>query len=115
MSEPEPIDYKVLSELQDLMGDAYTTVYEAFIRSSEENIADLEGAVGQKNYTDIERITHTLKGSASNIGAKQLSKISEEVMESARQGIDTDYTTYMIKLKNEYLIVSAFIQDLLTN
>lgn len=46
----DALDEKVVSELKGLLGDDFVTVYEAFVRSSDQGIQELNQAV---NSDDI--------------------------------------------------------------
>lgn len=109
MTEKEPIDQKVISDLQNLMGEDYLTVYEAFLRSGERNMADLSTAVENNEIAVIQTITHTLKGSSANIGARRLSEISKQMLDDARNGLAADYHSHLNHLKREYGMVRELI------
>lgn len=110
MNGNEPIDQKVVTELRELMGDAYLTVYEAFLRSGEQNMSDLAAAVADNKLENIKSITHTLKGSSANIGAKRLSEISMEMMEDARNSMVADYHSYLANMQQEFKRVCDMIE-----
>ena len=102
MSKLPPIDPRVVSELRGLMGDAYLTVYEAFIRSCDQNMTDLSAAVKTSELQLIQSIAHTLKGSSANIGAGKFSEISKRIMDDARNGLASDYRLLLDDLQQEY-------------
>ena len=109
MTDKDPIEQKVVTELRDLMGDAYLTVYEAFLRSVEQNITELVVAVSSNKLDEIQSITHTLKGSSANVGAKHLSEISKRMMEDARNGVAADYQSHLGHLQQESARVIDYI------
>lgn len=114
INDNQPIDPKVVADLHDLMGDAYVTVYEAFIRSSEQNMADLSTAVESNALEAIQAIAHTLKGSSANVGAKHFSDISHKMMDDARNSVSADYHIQLVNLTREYEKVRESIMTFLS-
>ena len=91
MAEMESLDSKTIVELQELMGDDYLTVYEAFIRSTEAYLSELEAAVKNNDVERIGVILHTLKGSSAKIGAVRFSEICKSFMEEAKNNAGCDF------------------------
>lgn len=106
------LDEKVLSELKGLMGDDYITIFEAFVRSADQSIPDLNHAVDANDLKKIEIIVHTLKGSSANIGAKKLSQICAEMLDGARNSITDRFNTYLESINSEYDKVKESIKGL---
>lgn len=55
---------------------------ERFVKKfpNDKTFEELDAAVGDKRYGDVERSAHTLKGIASNLGFQYLSDLSAEVV-----------------------------------
>jgi len=107
------LDKKVVSELQELIGDDYLTVFEAFLRTADQSMKDLTNAIESEDVKTVEMITHTLKGSSANIGAKQLSRLSELALTDARKSITDNFASHLSNIQAEYGDVSKAIHDLL--
>lgn len=102
----------VVSNLKDLMGEDYITVYEVFIRSSINNMLELEEAVDNNDHRGIEKMSHTLKGSAANIGGHKFSSLSQNMMEYARNGGGNEYKTMLLQLNEEFVKLKTSILEL---
>ena len=106
------LDERVLSELKTLMGDEYIAVYSAFIRTADQAIPRLGRAVEFDDSKTIETIVHTLKGSSANIGAKEMSQICSDMLDSVRKSVTDGFSAYFEKLDLEYEKVKASIEKL---
>jgi diguanylate cyclase (GGDEF)-like protein len=69
----------LLSELRDAIGDALPTVIRTFISDSARYFVDLRDAISQRDTARIRDLAHTLKGSASNLGAEMLTDLALRV------------------------------------
>jgi len=78
------LDDKVVTELKELMGEDYVSVFDAFVRSADSALQELKKSVNELDCKTVEQITHTLKGSSANIGAKKLSQVCADMLEDAR-------------------------------
>lgn len=108
----DALDEKVVSELKGLLGDDFVTVYEAFVRSSDQGIQELNQAVNSDDIKTIETIAHTLKGSSANVGAKKLSNICEDMLGDARDSVTDKFNTHLEMINSEYGKVKESISDL---
>lgn len=59
---------------------------ERFVKKfpNDKTFEELDAAVGDKRYGDVERSAHTLKGIAANLGFQYLSDLSAEVVNLVR-------------------------------
>ncbi len=59
---------------------------ERFVKKfpNDKTFQELDAAVGEKRYEDVERSAHTLKGIAANLGFQYLSDLSAEVVNLVR-------------------------------
>ena len=108
----DALDPKKVAELVSLMGESVTSVYEAFNKSAQHCLQDLELAINHLDIHKIEQASHTLKGSSANIGALQLSLLCDEIVSKARNA-DNDYTGHYDKVAEEYEKVKVAISRLL--
>lgn len=107
------LDEKVIAELNELMGDDYITVFEAFTRSADQAVQELKQAVENNDINAVETITHTLKGSSANIGAKKLSQICADMLEDARNATTVKFNTHLDMVVSEYGDVYVSIKKLI--
>jgi len=75
------IDLNKVKVLKDMLGVGYKGLVEAYVRSADHRLGDLEKCIQEKDSTKAAAILHGLKGSSANIGALRVAK-SCEVMES---------------------------------
>ena len=76
----------LLSDLRDAIGDALPTVIRTFISDSARYLVELRAAIAQRDTARIRDLAHTLKGSASNVGAELLADLVERVERLASAG-----------------------------
>ena len=81
------MDPKVLASLREL-GDAGLVCELAgmFVRDATDRLAALQRAVGSGDAATVDRTAHTLKGSAANMGATALAKISADLQDAGERG-----------------------------
>ncbi len=84
------LDPAVLSTLRKLTPpgepDVLIEVSKLFLEEVPPRIARLRNAWHAGNIQEVQRAAHSLKGSAGNIGARQLQAVSSELDEKARSG-----------------------------
>ena len=61
---------------------------QSFTEESRILLAQLQKAVGEKNYDEIGNTAHSIKGSAGNLKFTELYELAKEVETSARAGIE---------------------------
>ena len=113
MASNEIIDQKVISELKSIMGDDYLAVYDAFIRSGDKYISELQDAVNTNDLVSIEKISHTLKGSSANIGARKFSELCKLLLEKSRNSDEGGFADLLEKINNEYICVKNVIEEII--
>ena len=109
----EALDQKKVAELLSLMGDDYPSVFNAFNESALKCLQQLSIAIEKLDIQNIERTSHTLKGSSANIGALQLSKLCDVIVSKARNADDDGYAELFDKVNKEYDKVRDAISKLL--
>ena len=83
---------------------------EAFIVQLEEQNSSLNKAINDKNRQELERITHMLKGSASNLGTGGITDLLTEFNTYLKEHNDSEiiqtygkaFEVYTEKIKNQY-------------
>ena len=82
---------------------AYRSLLERFVVSQQEAITQLRAALGSDDMEGAERVAHTLKGVAGNIGATTLQKAAEDVEGQIRAGETGTALEASIALAEEHL------------
>jgi len=83
------IDEGVLRNLLDDMGNDAEVVKEliqSFLEEGPKLLAEGRAACAQGNALEVQRAYHTLKSTAATFGAMQLSSLSKEIEQAARNG-----------------------------
>lgn len=101
-----------ISELKDIMEDAFPDLVEAFILDSEEKLTELKAAVTDGDVTRVGELGHSLKGASSNICAGQLADIYKQI-EAAGRNSSLDGVDVMINsAMSEFQEVKSALQAL---
>ncbi|AVD82302.1 Hpt domain-containing protein [Pseudomonas sp. SWI6] len=99
------IDFKVLSDLQEVMEDGYLQLLETFLEDSERRLSQLHEA---KNAHELGIAAHSFKGSSSNMGAVGLASLCHELEERVRQQPLYGIEDLINRIDQEYLEVQRF-------
>ncbi len=79
----------------------YLTILSLFLKKNRLIVNDLNSALATYNLDELTQLAHTLKGSAGNIGAKQIAVLAENIeLASNKQNIDA-IPSYLDSLSNE--------------
>lgn len=89
--------------------DADTFVQE-LVGQIDDHIPQIEEAINSKNYEEIERLTHSLKGSATNLGTGGVADLLIDYNTYCKAGKDDEILTaylnilktYQVKLKEQF-------------
>lgn len=84
--QPASVDIKVLSRLQEDVGEEFGEIIDFFLRETPNLIADLREAIVRRDVELLYRTAHSIKSSSSNMGAKILASLSKEVEILGREG-----------------------------
>ncbi len=85
--EQDPLDRAVVESLRELGGDEMLSeLTEVFLEDTSSGLAALKEASETGDAEAIERVAHTLKGSAGNMGAKRMAAICSELQDAGESG-----------------------------
>ena len=70
-------DPLVVQELKNNVGEVVVSMMEAFIEDTPVYLESLKNAITQSDSRQVRELAHTVKGSASNFGAKQVTELSK--------------------------------------
>lgn len=74
-----PLDMHVIGELREIMGDDFALLIDTFVNDSQVRFADLDKALSAGDAEAFRRAAHSFKGSAGNLGAKQLTDLCRQL------------------------------------
>ena len=80
------IDHQVFAQLAEQIGDALPTLISVFIDDLPSYIRSLKDAMSVQDASSVADIAHSIKGSASNFGAKRLIAVCSELEALGRTG-----------------------------
>jgi HPt (histidine-containing phosphotransfer) domain-containing protein len=111
------LDPAVIASLRELTPpgepDVLTEVLQLFLEDVPTRIARLRVAWQAGNAEELQRAAHSLKGSAGNIGARDLLGVCSRLDEQGRAGDLTGARDLVESVEAEYTRVAAEIQRLI--
>lgn len=83
------VDVQVLDRLVELMGlDDYRVLIDEFINRSEEKLHKMSDLIDRADYDGVHFLTHSLKGSAANLGCFALASVSDLMDDASKNRAD---------------------------
>lgn len=79
-----PIDDRKLTELKDLLEESFPMLIDTFILDIGEQVIKLEEYALDKQYVEIKKIAHSMKGASANMGAKYLFSLATNIEEGCK-------------------------------
>ncbi|MEM8593502.1 MAG: Hpt domain-containing protein [Pseudomonadota bacterium] len=73
------LDKNVFDTLKSIMEDEFEKLIDVFIQDTKRHITLLQDALTHKDSEVLRASAHAIKGSSSNIGASQLSRIAADL------------------------------------
>ena len=108
------MDMEIIQGLKDLrepgQPDPLKQLVDLFLRDSQVRVDQLSAAAEAGNAAGIIASSHTLKGSASNLGARRLAAWSGQIEKEAKAGDLAAVKPLVEFLKREFLKVQSFLQ-----
>jgi len=104
MSDESPLDPQAIDALRELSPDAgfLRELIEVYLQDTPERMAELEDAINRNDVQLATRAAHTIKGSSSNFGATQVTRLSHEIEMQGKSGNLAESPASLSKLKAEY-------------
>jgi HPt (histidine-containing phosphotransfer) domain-containing protein len=78
-SDSLALDMRAVGELREIMGEDFPLLIDTFVRDSEMRLADLHQSLADGDNESFRRAAHSFKGSAGNLGAKQLTEVCRQL------------------------------------
>ena len=79
------MDIKGLAENIDVEEDEYLELIELFLETTESNLNKLKSGVDASDNQQVIEASHTIKGSAANLGLEEIAEMAKGVELNARQ------------------------------
>jgi PAS domain S-box-containing protein len=105
------IDAAVLEEFRAMMGEVASELIGLFLEDTPNLLAELRGAVGQKDAKGLERAAHTLKSNSATLGAMTLSALCQELEVMGRAGTLEGAAEKVAQVQAEYERVKAELEE----
>jgi len=113
MDNQDHVDSATLSMLKEILEDGFPGLLETFIKDTSDRIETLQGELEGKDYDGIRRSAHSVKGSASNLGANALASLASALEIKGRDGDSSDVGPLLENIRNEFSQVEKVMQDML--
>jgi len=109
MSDQPHLDTEALEELRDVMEDEFNSLIETFITDADKKLVALKEAIDANDASEVGKVSHSFKGSCSNIGAPQLSDLCRQSEDKGR-GMDiSGIQSLFDQIQAEYLQVKELL------
>jgi HPt (histidine-containing phosphotransfer) domain-containing protein len=105
------IDAAVLEEFRAMMGEVASELIGLFLEDTPNLLAELRGAVGQKDAEGLERAAHTLKSNSATLGAMTLSALCRELEAMGRAGTLEGAVEKLEQVEAQYERVKAVLEE----
>lgn len=112
MTAEQHLDLEALNELKEVMGDEFSLLITTFIDDSVTRLDTIKSAVQSADPEAIRRTAHSFKGSASNMGALQLTDHCRRLEELGHSGTSDGADVIFEKLVAEYQQVEQALRQL---
>lgn len=109
------LDSDNLAMLKTVIGAEVVTLLNVYLDTAPDNLTKLLDAIEQRNFREIELQSHTLKGSAANVGAPDLAELCSRLNNDAKTQTITTMAAQAEAIKAEANIVADLMQNYITN
>ena len=106
------LDMESLNGLREVMGDEFSQLIDTFISDSDVRIETICEAVNSADPEAIRRTAHSLKGSASNMGATQLTQLCRNLEDLGHDGKSEGSEAIYQQINAEYAAVRDALKAL---
>jgi CheY-like chemotaxis protein/HPt (histidine-containing phosphotransfer) domain-containing protein len=114
--EDSPLDYAVLEGIRELQmedePDVLIDLIGMYLENSQALLGRVRLALNERNYNDLRRSVHSLKGTSSTLGAHRLSNYCNEVLRLVDQNVSFDLLdVWLPRLEVEHARVCQALMD----
>ncbi|MEY8204079.1 MAG: Hpt domain-containing protein [Bermanella sp.] len=108
-----PLNMPQISELKDLMEDAFADLIDTYLSDSEDKITRLRAAIDSGDAPLCVELAHALKGASANICAEALAGLFKALEDQARSGNLSPMSGAFSELSDEFQRVKEALLGLL--
>jgi len=108
-SMTEHLDSLVLDELRAVLGEDFAVLVSTFVTDSDKRLSALRAAAAAADAGKLREAAHSFKGSALNMGARQLSALCRDVEARARSGEVAGIDSLVDEIAAETRLVSGLL------
>ncbi len=112
MIATQHLDANTLEELQLVMEDEFAGLLQTFVQDSGQRVATIRRAITWLDPVVLRTAAHTLKGSSSNMGARNLALLCKRIEEMALAGETTACESLLFEIEAEYDGIKAEVAAL---
>lgn len=99
------LDLDVLDELKVVMGDDFPLLIETFVGDSGPRLEQIGAAIASGDADALRRSAHSFKGSAGNMGARELAALCQQLESLGRDGRVDGAAGLLDAARREYRLV----------
>jgi two-component system, sensor histidine kinase and response regulator len=111
--QPDALDYAIINSLKALRdpnhSDPLRELVELFLKDGSSKIQKIETALAANDAPTVASLTHSLKGSSNNLGARRLGAICATFEKKSKAGDLSDAQALFADLKTQYLEVEKLL------
>lgn len=112
---PGPVDLAVLAQLRELRTEEdpfpLQEIVKMFSEDSPQRLQQIESGLRDGSFRSVEAAAHSLKGSASNLGAANLARMCEELGKLARKQLLPDSEKLLENIRTEHQAVLKVLEQ----
>lgn len=106
-----PLNAEVLKRLRTSVGSAFFKMIEVFLEDTPAYLDTLPRVIAENNTKELEKIAHSIKGSAKNFGATRLAFIAKQLEGLGNRGSVEGASELLATLISEYALVKEALQQ----
>ncbi|MPQ77219.1 Hpt domain-containing protein [Hydrogenovibrio sp. JE_KL2] len=105
------LDNSHLDMLKDVIGEDLKEILDVFLQTAPAELAAMQQAFSQQDEVGLRLHSHTLKGSAANVGATELSLQAKKVEDAAKANDLSSVSEDIQQLEESLPAVLQALQD----
>lgn len=112
------IDTRLLDQLKELIGgsqESLNELVETFLIEGDEIIADMNASVSSQDLDLLRRSAHSLKSSAQDFGALELSRLSASLESQCRAQWPDDDIEQIQRINNSFQSAASALREFLSS
>lgn len=99
-----------LEQLREVMGDAYPELLKAYLEDAPRRISTISRAIEEDDLDRVAREAHAFKGSSSNMGARELVSLCNDLERCLDDGFHGQLTEIASQLREHFCAVEQMLK-----